>query len=606
MINKLGHLENYLYKSNENEIKNSRPQRSENQDLSFHSHVKSNKIVSFKGASSKKYSLNGFISFMEKDARAYCILSLFIMTIPRTIIDFCRNFSSGLETAFYEFYGMSVNYLLSGFVALGIAKGIEKLHNYNKNPDKQLNLKLWANNKTIDAFLNVWNNVSGKSKEEKIENYLRTILSETEVLRENKWIKIEDKEAIDNAIKSLSKLISRKEKINDKMFSKRMNVIIKNLAGNIGARDSAKLNNDVKGTLSKIVEDSCQLAKNYFIKAQSSEQLQNDLKTLKKVNNIKTIGALSLITTATFSSQYIARWITYKRTGKKEFVGYCDFDKSKNRNQATNQINKNNSKKPSFSGISNDKRNAKKPSFSGVNDVFQSLVFKGPFAHPEQVKYLIWPACAVGSVTASRDENEERERALKSGFSLINFFFLPDLVEKLVTYTFNKDKELKKGILNYPTEDAGFFNTKIKSLPEILDYSTNKVIKELESIGENLSISKIRSILEGDIDQLNKLIEKLGDNPKSSNIKTILEKNKIMLKDLQKLKKKSKIMAYAYTFATVGAGIPIMNAIMTENRHKRQLAKQQSIKINNVSDSNLLKNLTQKQEIKELFSDFIK
>jgi len=526
IINKFGN--NYLYKDKEERKGN----------------------LSFKGVLDDGFAHNKItnaIKFMEQDAKSYFLLSLGTMGIPRCIVDFHRNFSAGLETALYEGYGMVVNYMLPGFVALGIAKSIQWVHN-KRNPGNKLNLTLWTDNKTIDAFSDVWKGTSGSK--ERVKDYLSQIFTESTVVKGKENINLGkniNKKVLDDQINELTKLITSPNVLQKEELAKITNAIAKHA----GARDIVKFSKSGTTSLDKLIEDASHLAKNYFIEEKS-------LKLLKTTNSVKTVGALALVVSATFSSQFINRWITYKRTGKKDFVGYSDFEKTENKIKDNDK---------------NEKNKSLKPSFSGASDILQNLIFKSQFPHREQIKYLIAPASASGAVAASRDDNEQREKLLKAGFTLANFFFLPDLIEKLVCYPLrktDKNKELKNQIINYPVEGAGFFKSKIKSHSEIYDYCWNKAQQVL---GGNAKDEVVQA-----------KIEELG-----------------LLKKLQALKNKSKLSAYLYTFATIGAGIPIINTIMTEKRHKKQLDKQY-----NVSSGESLKSIAQNKELKELFSDFIK
>ena len=106
-----------------------------------------------------------------------------------------------------------------------------------------------------------------------------------------------------------------------------LNIMEQRLTNVLQAGRNTELNIDNKklsAKLENILRDTCDIAKDIFNERNSAE-INKALEKVKKVNKIKTYGAIAGACALGLTNQYINRKITEKRTGKKGFVGDVDF-----------------------------------------------------------------------------------------------------------------------------------------------------------------------------------------------------------------------------------------------------------------------------------------
>lgn len=356
---------------------------------------------------------------MEVPAVKFTVLSGLTMGIPKTIVDFSRNDAMGWESVRYEAGGIAFNYLLPGFIAFGIAKAAEKFIS-----PSGVSSSFWIDNNNIDALYANWKN-SGNNTYKFIENTLKEIRVEGQ--------KPDFSNEIYTKYAKQLEIIIKGNGLTKKGQKRRLGVIKRNLSRELGTRDRIDLKSSgINTSVDKLVDNIFDLSGKIFT---SSEELtEKAIQKLKRVNNIKTIGALGLAGALTFSLQYINRFITKKQTGIEGYVGYSDLKQDK-------------------------------------HDVsFKGYGFDGFYPNNTQIAGFMAPASYIGTVAASRDQNEFKEKAIRGGVALVNLFFIPGIAGKVAgLFTKYKDE-----IHTEAAKLSNIFTNKIKSYNELDAYAWKK------------------------------------------------------------------------------------------------------------------------------------
>ncbi|MDD3013349.1 MAG: hypothetical protein PHC34_06560 [Candidatus Gastranaerophilales bacterium] len=521
---------------------------------------KDNGNVSFK---SNLGCVSGFMNLAQNNAAfSTGVVDIAGMVAPRTAIDAQRNEHAGAETFRREIMGTLVNNVAPGIFALGIAAAMK--------PFMKMQTTIWANSETMDLLKEAWDK-SGDTKE-----YVKNVLSGVKGLDGDKWtdlkMSVEKQDILINKMTDLIKInrdtvsekgiiAQLKSKIKTYNDIKKGRKEVEALIGEqIKARNNIKisLNGSTKEpletSLEHLVRDMRDMGEHIFTKAVNKGiNIDTAISRLKKVNVTKSAGTLGILCVVDFCVQYVNRKITNKKTGKKGFVGYKDFENGDCELKDSNR--KRNLNIGKALGVA---------ALVGLNAVFigrknlvKKLEFKNAFANLNQIR-LLFSAAVAGRIVAADDSNELRETSTRDFFSYFNWLVLGGIVAKGVagksdsTLLNNKDEGYKdrKGLdkICHWIQDIS-----IKSHSEVLDINSGKLNNEVKV--------------------------KLG------------------------ILNKSIGAGLVYSTIVLGIGIPILNILLTNKKRDEELA---ALKLNTAPV--LVKNkYTYKEKLNnQLFAAFIK
>jgi len=527
---------------------------------------KNRKTVSFKGPF-PFYTTSGFMNLAQNNAAfSTGVVDIFGMVAPRTAIDSNRNEHAGVETFRREIMGTIVNNVSPGFLALGIAALM--------HPVMKVNAKIWANSETADLLKEAWS--STENNELKTENYVKNVFSRIKGLEgsewksytEEKWKSLPEKikNEYGNPVEEMVKLI------NNKNLSKTdYNRSIEKVQNAIGTTVKSRKNINVswndttkkplETSIEHLIRDMRDVGEHIFIKSKTPEAIDTAISKLKKVNFTKSFGALAVLCTVDFVTQYVNRKMTSKKTGKKGFVGYKDFENGDCELKDSNK--KRNLNIAKAVGVA---------ALIGLNAVFigrknlvRKLEFKNAYANLNQIR-LLFSSAVAGRIVASDDGNELRETCTRDFFSYFNWLVLGDFVTKGAIWFSDKDRSL----IN--------FN---KISKDDLEKIKNP-FKKFWRWSQDISIKTHSEVL---------------DLERSGTINSTEKAAKL------KVLNKSIGAGLVYSTIVLGIGIPVLNILLTNKKRNQELAAQKL----NITPIAVKNKLTNKNNVNDqLFSAFIK
>lgn len=383
------------------------------------------------------------------------LVDVFAMGLPRTIVEYKeRNKYAGFEMAFREFTGTFIACFSAGLFGQMINKTMSK----RIQPEIKVNENSWASNNTIDVLNQI--NKSGKNYSKNIFNSLSGLnKNEEQAWNKINWNKIEwyNKEAwnnlkwdnkefegVHNKIKSEKSIIETFDKlISDKKLSKNdsknlQNILTERVINAVGAESNITLksgNKSITSTVQNILRDSIDMGKNVF----SAKESEKTIVKLKKLNKVKTLGALTLSIVLALTNQAINRYITKKRTGSKEFVGNMDYESHiGNNSQTDKKKNLNFNKVLASAGFV--AMLAKVMNIKNTKDFFKKLEFTGPTTSGNAIK-TVYGALILGRFFASKDNTELRETVVRDYLGFLNWLVLGGFVAKGVGNLLDKDRK---------------------------------------------------------------------------------------------------------------------------------------------------------------------
>lgn len=394
------------------------------------------------------------------------LVDVFAMGLPRTIVEYKeRNKYAGFEMAFREFTGTFIACFSAGLFGQMINKTMSK----RIQPEIKVNENSWASNNTIDVLNQI--NKSGKNYSKNLFNSLSGLnRNEEQAWNKINWDKIEwyDKEAwnnlkwdnkefegVHNKIKSEKSIIETFDKlISDKKLSKNdsknlQNILTERVINAVGAESNITLKSgdkSITSTVQNILRDSIDMGKNVF----SAKESEKTIVKLKKLNKVKTLGALTLSIVLALTNQAINRYITQKRTGSKEFVGNMDYESHiGNNSQTDKKKNLNFNKVLASAGFV--AMLAKVMNIKNTKDFFKKLEFTGPTTSGNAIK-TVYGALILGRFFASKDNTELRETVVRDYLGFLNWLVLGGFVAKGVGNLLDKDR---KNLFNTSKDGKG-------------------------------------------------------------------------------------------------------------------------------------------------------
>lgn len=383
------------------------------------------------------------------------LVDVFAMGLPRTVVEYKeRNKYAGFEMAFREFTGTFIACFSAGLFGQMINKTMSK----RIQPEIKVNENSWASNNTIDVLNDI--NKSGKNYSKNLFNSLSGLnKNEEQPWNKINWDKIEwydkkawnnltwdnkDFEGVHNKIKSEKSIIEAFDKlISDKNLSKNdsknlQNILTERVINAVGAESNITLKSGDKAitsTVQNILRDSIDMGKNVF----SGNESEKAIAKLKKLNKVKTLGALTLSVALALTNQAINRYITQKRTGSKEFVGNMDYESHiGNNSQTDKKKNLNFNKVLASAGFV--AMLAKVMNIKNAKDFFKKLEFTGPTTSGNAIK-TVYGALILGRFFASKDNTELRETVVRDYLGFLNWLVLGGFVAKGVGNLLDKDRK---------------------------------------------------------------------------------------------------------------------------------------------------------------------
>lgn len=357
------------------------------------------------------------------------LVDIFAMVIPRTYIDTKeRNKYAGAETFFRELSGTFIVCLSSGV----FAKGLSHLYNKFSNPKTRINPNSWVSNDSLNLLNHAWNNSENNSK-----NYVSNILSGISGIDGRKTVKFneidpeEQKEIIDAFNELFEKLSSKND------VSNNLNSLEKRITNALKVGSSIDVefkNKNLSTSLNHLLRDTYDLGKNVFLNRKIDSSLA--ITKLQKANKIKTLGALSLSALLGLTNQYINRQITKRRTGSDSFVGDVDYEKAQ----------KLPSKKENKAGLFGLKLLASAGiiglaafvmKIKNPKDFIKKLEFTSAITSGNAIK-TVYTATLVGRFLAAKNETELRESATRDYLGFLNWLVLGGFVSKGVANLLDK------------------------------------------------------------------------------------------------------------------------------------------------------------------------
>lgn len=425
------------------------------------------------------------------------LVDVFAMGLPRTIVEYKeRNKYAGFEMAFREFTGTFIACFSAGLFGQMINKTMSK----RIQPEIKVNENSWASNNTIDVLNQI--NKSGKNYSKNIFNSLSGLnKNEEQAWNKINWDKIEwyNKEAWNNLkwdnkefegghnkIKSEKSIIETFDKlISDKKLSKNdsknlQNILTERVINAVGAESNITLKSgdkSITSTVQNILRDSIDMGKNVF----SAKESEKTIVKLKKLNKVKTLGALTLSIVLALTNQAINRYITQKRTGSKEFVGNMDYESHiGNNSQTDKKKNLNFNKVLASAGFV--AMLAKVMNIKNTKDFFKKLEFTGPTTSGNAIK-TVYGALILGRFFASKDNTELRETVVRDYLGFLNWLVLGGFVAKGVGNLLDKDR---KALFNTSKEGKGvkhwLNDVSLKTHSEIVAQGGKDIKKNLRKL----------------------------------------------------------------------------------------------------------------------------
>ena len=447
------------------------------------------------------------------------VLDLGTMVAPRTYFDTKdRNKYAGAETFTREISGTFVNCLSAGLFGSIIAKIAAK----STDKKVKINPKSWFSEDSIAVLKNAWDK-SGNKTEKYVENVLNGITAidgknkvsykasdwaQTEWFGENKWgrYKFDNPKYanVEEKIKTKDGFVQTfKDAIEDKNLTKRDKKHIFKIF-ETRLTNALKANNDINvqvgernlnTNISNLLRDTYDMAHDVFTNKNADTMAA--LKKIKKVNNIKIFGALSLASALGISVQKINRTTTEKRTGKKGFVGEVDYVKDLQDKKAQKNLpadkkieqtkpEKNGSKKLWISKLLASAgmvamvmgvMRVKSP-----KDFVKKLQFTGPVSTGNAIK-TVYMSTIIGRFLAADSMNELRESVVRDYFGFLNWLVLGGFAAKGVANILDPKRE---NLFNIKKEGKGvkhwLNDLSLKSYEEVAAHGAEFAKKNIKKL----------------------------------------------------------------------------------------------------------------------------
>jgi len=396
------------------------------------------------------------------------VLDLGTMVAPRTYFDTKeRNKYAGAETFIREICGTFINCFSAGLFGAAIAKVVTNFI----DKDTKTNPKSWFSDDSLKVLKTAWDKSNG-DLHKYVENVFNGIKAKdgtktvefkniewgkTEWFKENKWSKFRwDNVRYNNLETKLinaEEIINRTaEFINDKTLTSHdkkqaFEILETKITNGLKANKEIEVTvgkDTLSTNLTNLIRDVYDMGRDVFTnKAVDTEKA---LKKIKKVNNIKIFGALTLASVIGISVQRLNRKLTEKRTGQKGFVGEVDYMNKIQQNEkvlnAVQNSDKNNGlwikKILASAGMAAMVLGVMK--VKNPADFVKKLQFSGPVSTGNAIK-TVYMSTIIGRFLAADSENELRETVVRDYFGFLNWLVLGGFAAKGVANILDPKKE---------------------------------------------------------------------------------------------------------------------------------------------------------------------
>ena len=391
------------------------------------------------------------------------------MVIPRSYYDTkARNEFAGAETFFREISGTFINCISAGL----FAQIISKIASKHVMKDIKTNPTSWYSNDSLATLRKAWeiggkntkeyleivfSNLSGKDGH-KINKFKDIQWDKIEWNDEKIWHKIEWKNRkyknIQDRLKTKKDFINTlNDFIKDKNITSDdkknvLSIMDKRLTNALKAGRNVEVkieNNKIESTLWNILRDTQDMARDIF--DNTNVNTDSAFKKIKKVNKIKSIGAIAGACLLGLTNQYINRKITERRTGKKGFVGDVDFTSNEHQNKKEkNLIFKKLGASALMLGMVASVMRVK-----NFKEFAKKLEFTGPITSGNAIK-TVYAANITGRFMAADNGTELRESMTRDYLGFLNWLVFGGFASKGVANLLDKDG---KNLFNYSKRGKG-------------------------------------------------------------------------------------------------------------------------------------------------------
>lgn len=449
-------------------------------------------------------ALTGVLRTLDTNAMANAaVLDVGTMVIPRTYFDTKdRNKYAGGETFIREICGTLINCFAAGAFGVLISKAANKLVNKNV----KINTNSWFSEDSLALLKHAWDN-SGNKTQRYVENVLDAITgydgtkktefknidwNNVEWYKNNKWgeylWKNPEYKHFENRIKTKDGFIKNfarviLDKDIDKQDKKQIFEIFETRLTN-----ALKANRDIEvcfgdkklsGTLGNILRDTYDIAHDVF--TNDKADVNAVLKKIKKVNNIKIFGALTLASLIGINVQRFNRKLTEKRSGKKGFVGDVDYMTRDNITECNKAANdkKGLTLKKILASVGMVAMVLGVMKVKNPKDFVKKLQFTGPVSTGNAIK-TVYMATILGRFLAADNNNELRESVVRDYFGFLNWLVLGGFAAKGIGNILDPKKE---ALFNINKEGKGIKhwlnNVSLKTHEEIAAHGKEFAKKNL-------------------------------------------------------------------------------------------------------------------------------
>ena len=418
---------------------------------------------------------------------------------PRTVFDSFTNIFNGFETLCRESFGLIVNCLAPGFVAIGAGKFLN--NHFIKTGAKDIHNCL-ADTDTIKKVSELYKDNNGKMSE-----VYGKLLSEIQGLNGNKIIKYADKIDTKAFGERLASAVNAEEfgKIIDELMVKtNVNEIIR-------FGDKGEYLKDT--SVSSLLNNTRKFIHEYESTG-AKEGIEKFAQKAHKLVKGKSALALAIVLPIAGSMQFINRWVTEKLSGVKGAPIYDDFREARENPELHKRL-----KEHSKEGLLEQKiismsmmagvavasilLSAKSGlSWKNLSKMFE---FKGKYPTMDQARAIAGTTFTL-RIAAADDKNEVRESRGRDIATFLSLYFLGDYAGKAAATAI----EAKTGteLLNrthISAKDANIFtkfknwvlNTHIKSSNELMfaDKNLTAKVQKYRSICQAINLLSSFAIL---------------------------------------------------------------------------------------------------------------
>ncbi len=340
---------------------------------------------------------------------------------PRTVYDSMTNLFNGFETMCRESFGLIINCLAPGFVAIGAGKLLDKYLIKSGAKDMQ---NCFADTDTISKVSKLYKDADGDMK-----TVYKNLLSEIEGLNGNKIIKYSD--ALKDDVKGISERLAIANTTEE--FNKVISEIMEktNVNETIRYGEKGKFLKDT--SVSSLLNNTRKFVQEYESTG-AKEGIEKFAQKATKLVKGKSALALAIILPIAGSMQFINRWMTEKLSGVKGAPIYDDFREARENPELHERL-----KEHSKEGLLKQKiismsamagvaiasilLSAKSaPSLKTLGKMFE---FKGKYPTMDQARAIAGTTFTL-RIAAADDTNEVRESRGRDIATFLSLYLLGD------------------------------------------------------------------------------------------------------------------------------------------------------------------------------------